>query len=51
MNGACFFLKQQDPSISALHSDAPEDVVKFLVNVSYEATKDKQKRRKNGYLY
>ena len=32
--------------ISVLLPDAPEDVVKFLVNVSFEATKDKQKHRK-----
>ena len=32
--------------ISALLPDAPEDVVWFLVNVSFEATKDKRKRRK-----
>ena len=32
--------------ISVLLPDAPEDVVWFLVNVSFEATKDKRKRRK-----
>ena len=32
--------------ISVLLPDAPEDVVQFLVNVSFEATKDKRKRRK-----
>lgn len=32
--------------ISLLLSDAPDDVVQFLVNVSFEATKDKRKRRK-----
>ena len=32
--------------ISVLLPDSPDDVVKFLVNVSYEATKDKRKRRK-----
>ena len=32
--------------ISVLLPDAPEDVVQFLVNVSFEATKDKQKRKK-----
>lgn len=32
--------------ISVLLPDAPEDVVRFLVNVSFEATKDKRKRRK-----
>ena len=33
--------------ISVLLSDAPEDVVRFLVNVSFEATKNKRKRQKN----
>ena len=33
--------------ISVLLSDAPDDVVQFLVNVSFEATKDKRKRQKN----
>ncbi len=32
--------------ISVLLSDAPEDVVKFLVNASFEATKAKIKQRK-----
>ena len=32
--------------ISVLLPDAPDDVVQFLVNVSFEATKDKQKRKK-----
>ena len=32
--------------ISVLLPDAPDDVVRFLVNVSFEATKDKRKRRK-----
>ena len=32
--------------ISVLLSDAPDDVLQFLVNVSFEATKDKRKRRK-----
>ena len=32
--------------ISVLLPDAPEDVVRFLVNVSFEATKDKRKRKK-----
>ena len=32
--------------ISVLLPDAPDDVVQFLVNVSFEATKDKWKRRK-----
>ncbi len=31
--------------ISVLLPDAPDDIVQFLVNVSYEATKDKRKRR------
>ena len=30
--------------ISVLLPDAPDDVVQFLVNVSFEATKDKRKR-------
>ena len=33
--------------ISVLLPDAPEDVVQFLVNVSFEATKGKRKRQKN----
>ena len=32
--------------ISVLLPDSPDDVVQFLVNASYEATKDKRKRRK-----
>ena len=32
--------------ISVLLPDAPDDIVQFLVNVSFEATKDKRKRRK-----
>lgn len=32
--------------ISGLLPDASEDLIRFLVNVSYEATKDKRKRRK-----
>ena len=32
--------------ISVLLPDAAEDIVQFLVNVSFEATKDKRKRRK-----
>ena len=32
--------------ISVLLPDAPDDVVGFLVNVSYEATRDKRKVRK-----
>ena len=34
--------------ISVLLPDAPEDVVQFLVNVSFEATKDKRKRGKKA---
>lgn len=34
--------------ISVLLPDAPEDVVHFLVNVSFEATKDKRKRKKTA---
>ena len=34
--------------ISVLLPDAPDDVVQFLVKVSYEATKDKRKRRKTS---
>ena len=33
--------------ISVLLPDAPDDLIEFLVNVSFEATKDKTKRRKN----
>ena len=32
--------------ISVLLPDAPEDIVQFLVNVSFEATKDKRKRQR-----
>ena len=32
--------------ISVLLPDAPEDIVQFLVNVSFEATKDRRKRKK-----
>ncbi len=32
--------------ISVLLPDAPDDVVQFLINVSFEATKDRRKRRK-----
>ena len=32
--------------ISVLLPDAPDDVVQFLANVSFEATKDKRKRKK-----
>ena len=32
--------------ISVLLPDAPEDIVQFLANASYEATKDKRKRRR-----
>ena len=31
--------------ISVLLPDAPTDVIQFLLNVSFEATKDKQKRQ------
>ena len=34
--------------ISLLLPDAPEDLVQFLVDVSFEATKDKRKRRKTA---
>ena len=34
--------------ISVLLPDAPEDIVQFLVNVSFEATKDKRKRQKSN---
>ena len=34
--------------ISVLLSDAPNDVVQFLVNVSFESTKDKRKLRKTA---
>ena len=34
--------------ISVLLPDASDDVVQFLVNASYEATKDKRKRRKTA---
>ena len=34
--------------ISVLLPDAHDDIVQFLVNVSYEATKDKRKRRKTA---
>ena len=36
------------PWISVLLPDATDDVVQFLLNVSYEATKDKRKRRKTA---
>ena len=32
--------------ISVLLPDAPKDIIQFLVNVSFEATKDKRKRKK-----
>ena len=32
--------------ISVLLPDAPEDIIQFLVNVSFEATKEQRKRRK-----
>ena len=34
--------------ISVLLPGAPDDVVQFLVNASYEVTKDKRKRRKTA---
>ena len=34
--------------ISVLLPDAADDLIKFLANASYEATKDKKKRRENG---
>ena len=34
--------------ISVLLPDAPEDVVEFLINVSFDATKDKRKPKKNS---
>ena len=34
--------------ISVLLPDASDDVVQFLVNASYEATKDKRKRKKTA---
>lgn len=33
--------------ISVLLPDAADDLIEFLVNASYKATKDKKKRRKN----
>ena len=33
--------------ISVLLPDAADDLIQFLVNVSYEATKDKRKHRNN----
>ena len=32
--------------ISVFLPDAPDDVVQFLVSVSFEATQDKRKRKK-----
>ena len=32
--------------ISVLLPDTPDDMIRFLINVSFEATKDKRKRRK-----
>ena len=32
--------------ISVLLPDAPDDIIQFLVNVSFEATRDKWKRKK-----
>ena len=34
--------------ISVLLPDAPDDIVQFLVNMSYEVTKDKRKLRKTA---
>ena len=34
--------------ISVLLPDAPDDVVRFLVNASYEATKSVKKKKANG---
>ena len=34
--------------ISVLLPDAPDDVVQFLVNMSFEATKDKRKHKKQN---
>ena len=34
--------------ISVILPDAPEDVVEFLINVSFDATKDKRKPKKNS---
>ena len=34
--------------ISVLLPDAPDDVVQFLVNVNFEATKDKRKHKKQN---
>jgi len=34
--------------ISVLLPDAADDLIEFLVNASYEATKDKKRRRKNN---
>ena len=34
--------------ISVLLPDAADDLIEFLVNASYEATKDKKKRRKSS---
>ena len=34
--------------ISVLLPDAADDLIEFLVNASYEATKDKKKRRKSN---
>ena len=34
--------------ISVLLPDAPDDVVKFLVNVSFEATKVKEKKKRQN---
>lgn len=34
--------------VSVLLPDAPDDVIRFLVNISFEATKDKQKPKKEN---
>ena len=34
--------------ISVLLPDASDDLIEFLVNASYEATKDKKKRKKSN---
>jgi predicted DNA-binding protein (MmcQ/YjbR family) len=36
--------------ISVLLPDAPEDVVQFLVNVSFEATKSTKKKQNNAMV-
>lgn len=34
--------------VSVLLPDAPDDVIRFIVNISFEATKDKQKPKKEN---